>query len=159
MILLEFQTREELVEAARRLWGREARLVDAFTPYPVEELSQYFDAGPGRVSRNVFWGAFLGAATGFGMQTIATVLDYPFRVAGTPAFSWPAYLPVTFELGVLFGSFAAIGSVLLYCRLPRLHHPVFEVEAFRRASSESFFLLVEADLPLEVEGATLHALD
>ncbi|MGE0491309.1 MAG: DUF3341 domain-containing protein [Vulcanimicrobiota bacterium] len=159
MILLEFQSREDLLDAARLLHQRQARLLDAFTPYPVEELEEFFAAEPGRVSRNVFWGATLGALVGFGMQTIATVVDYPFRVAGTPAFSWPAYLPVTFELAVLFGSFAAVVSVLWYCRLPRLHHPVFEVEAFRRASTDGFFLLVEADLPLPVKGATVHALD
>lgn len=156
MILLEFETKEAMVEAARRLTRQDVALVDAFSPYPVEELEELIDGRPERVSRAVALFTAAGAALGFFMQSYSAVFDYPFDVRGMPHFSWPAFLPVTFEMGVLFGSFAAFFAVLVCCRLPRLHHPVFEVPAFARASTDRFFLLVESERPFDAQGGVVH---
>lgn len=156
MILLEFEHKEEMIEAARALKKRGVKLVDAFSPYPVEELWKLLDTKPEWVSRAVFLGTLTGAALGFLLQSYSAVFDYPMNVRGMPLFSWPAFLPVTFEMGVLFGSFAGFFATLIVCRLPRLHHPVFEVPAFARASTDRFFLLLDCDELSETEGGIPH---
>lgn len=134
-MILEFETVPELLEAARR-----HRVIDAYTPFPVKELDELVPARPDRVTRATFLAGLTGAVTGFGLQTFSAVWHYPFRVGGTPSFAWPAFLAVTFELGVLFAAFAAFFSALLGCGLPRLYHPIFEHPGF---STERFYLEVD----------------
>lgn len=134
-MILEFETVEQLIAAAPRY-----RVLDAYTPFPVEELNPYVPARPARVSRATFLAGLVGAVTGFGVQTLSAVWHYPFKVGGTPYFAWPAFLAITFELGVLFAAFAAFFSCLIECGLPRLYHPIFEHPGF---TTERFYLEVD----------------
>ncbi len=93
-------------------------------------------------------GGVVGASTGFGMQWYACAIDYPLNVAGKPYFSWPAFIPVTFELTVLFAAISGALGMLALNHLPELYHPVFAVEEFRRASKDRFFICVQAVDPL-----------
>ena len=82
------------------------------------------------------------AALAFGIQWFCNVWSYPLDSGGRPPFAIPAFIPITFEAGVLFASFASFFGLFSAIGLPRLHHPLFDVEGFERASSHSYFLAV-----------------
>ena len=146
-LMAEFDSAEELVAAARR--SREAgyRELDAYAPFPVEELPDALDLPPSRVPMAMFVGGLIGLAGGYGMQYYATVIDYPMNIGGRPLPSWPALIPVTFELTILGAVAAGVIALFLAWRLPEVYHPVFNHPAFRRASQDRFFLCVEAGDP------------
>lgn len=138
-VMREYAGPRELIEAAREARAAGCQQVDAFSPFPLEELEAILPVRPERISRVVFWGALIGSVLAFSVMTLSAVWHYPFRVGGTPAFAWPAFLAITFETGVLFGSLGAFFGCLLFCGLPRLHHPLFEHEGF---SAEKFYLWI-----------------
>ncbi|MFN8608928.1 MAG: DUF3341 domain-containing protein [Vulcanimicrobiota bacterium] len=154
--LLEFENHEALLQAVRQ--AAPEWVVDAYAPYPVPEL-QNLVAGPvTRTSWLIFLGGLLGASSGFALCSWSSVRAYPFQVGGTPLFSWPAYLPVTFECGVLAASLTAFLSVFIQAGLPRYHHPVFDYADFRRASSTGYFLLLRGSYEqAQSLGGRLHA--
>src|SRR5688572_18182342 len=118
--------------------------MDAYTPYPVEGLAEELGLRRNRVPFVVLMGGLFGAATGYGMQYFAMAVDYPLNVGGRPLHSWPAFVPVTFELTVLFAALTGFFGWLFACRLPKPYHPVFNDACFRAASEDRFFLLAYA---------------
>jgi hypothetical protein len=147
-LMVQFLTPEAVLAATRR--SREAgyRDMDAYTPYTVEGLAAELGMGRSRIPSVVLIGALVGAATGFFMQYYSMAVDYPFNSGGRPYNSWPAFIPIAFEVMVLVGSLAAFLSMVLLNELPHPNHPVFNVPEFVRASQDRFFLCIEADDPL-----------
>ena len=146
--LAEFTTPEALVAAARR--AREQggfTQMEAHSPQPVEGLPEAIGFRANRVPAIVFTGGLLGGIGGFSMQYFSAVMDYPLNIGGKPLNSWPAFIPVTFESTVLAAALSAVFGMILLNGLPRLHHPIFNVEAFSRASSDRFFLFIRWDDP------------
>lgn len=142
-LLAEFRTPEALVEAAKKARAEGYRALDAFTPFPVYELFPVLRLRDHRVLWLGLIGGIFGFALALGMQ-LYTNFDYPINVGGRPLYALSAFAVVAFELTVLFAAlFPAIGMLALN-GLPRLHHPVFEAPAFRRASKDRFFLCVLA---------------
>lgn len=152
-----FASPEALCEAARRVHEAGYVRIDAFTPFPVEGLAATLGRDRTRLPLAVLAGGALGAATGFFMQWWANLYDYPLDVGGRPHNSWPSFIPVTFELGVLGAALTAFFGLLAANRLPRLHHPVFDVPGFQLASRDRFFLAVFADDP-RFDARATHAL-
>jgi hypothetical protein len=145
-LLAEFASPQKLLEAVHRVKDEGYRSIDAFMPYPVEEIShEICDHQKSKVSVIVGAGALLGLATAFGLQYWVSVYSYPVNIGGRPLNSWPAFVPVMFELTVLFASFAALGGMLILNRLPRPHHPLFALERFERVMVDRFFLLIKSD--------------
>lgn len=147
-LLAEFDTPQQLIDAARRARGAGYGRVEAYTPYPIEELSDVL------IVRRRDWipaivliGGIVGGLAGFFMQYYAAALHYPLNIGGRPLWSWPAFIPITFELTVLGGALAGAFGMLALNRLPQLYHPVFAVESFRLASQTQFFLCLEASDP------------
>jgi hypothetical protein len=156
--LLEFEDQVQLLEAVRKAHTLRLKVIDAYAPYPIEELQQVVGGPVTRTSWLIFWAGVLGAAGGFGLCTWTSVWAYPFLVGGTPLFAWPAFLPVTFECGVLLAALTAFVSVFAQARLPCYHHPLFDFEAFRKASYAGFFLQVHGDYEAaRLLGGVLHA--
>lgn len=161
-LMAEFDKATALQEAAQAARDAGYTQVDAFSPFPIEGMSPLVGLPRARLARVVFAGGLLGLLAGLGMQYYATVIDYPLNIGGRPLASWPSYIPVTFELVILFAAVAAVLGMLALNGLPMPYHPVFNVPAFAAASRDRFFLLVEAADPqfdLHATRAFLSALD
>ncbi len=146
-LLAEFDGPDELLKAARDTYAEGYRKMDAYSPMPIHDLSESMGYDKHRVPTIVLICAILGACFGFGLQYWVSVIDYPLNVGGRPLLSWPSFIPVTFELGVLFSAFGALIGMLILNGLPRPYHPVFNVPNFERASGDGFFLCIEAEDP------------
>ena len=146
-LMAEFATPQQLLDATRRASHEGYRHMDAYTPYPVEGLAEELGMRGSRVPFVVLVAGLVGAAAGFFMQYWAMAVDYPFNVGGRPPNSWPAFIPITFEVMVLVASFAALFGMLFLNGLPEPYHPVFNVPRFDRASQDRFFLCIEATDP------------
>jgi hypothetical protein len=147
-VIGEFEDPAALVEAARRAREAGYRKMDAYTPYPIHELAQALGLPRTKLPVLVFIGGAVGCATGLLMQWFATAVHYPINVGGRPLASWPSYIPITFELTVLFAAVTAVLGMLGLNRLPMPYHPVFNVPRFALASRDRFFLCIEAGDPL-----------
>jgi hypothetical protein len=146
-VMAEFTEAREVVEAAKRAYALGYRCMDAYTPFPVENLAEALGHHGMRVPLIVFTGGVVGAVGGYFMEWYSMAVDYPINVGGRPFNSWPAYIPITFELMVMCASIAGIVGMLALNRLPQPHHPVFSVPEFERASTDRFFLCIEARDP------------
>ena len=144
-LLAEFDTPEDLLAASRRTYGAGYRRIDAFSPLPIHGLAEAIGHGPTRLPFLVLAMGLLGAWMGYSLQYFVSVIDYPLNVGGRPFHSWPSFIPVTFELSVLFAAFGAAGGMLIANRLPMPYHPLFHVDQFARASQDGFFLAIEAE--------------
>jgi len=146
-IMAEFDDPESLLAAAQQARLEGYRDMDAYAPMPVEGLAEAIGFRGSWVQRLVFLGGLCGAAGGFMLCWWITVIAYPHNVAGRPLNSWPAYVPITFELMVLIACITAVVGMLMLNGLPQPYHPVFNVERFARASRDKFFLCIEASDP------------
>jgi molybdopterin-containing oxidoreductase family membrane subunit len=144
-VLARFAGEREVVAAAQQLRQQGFERLDAYTPLPVDELGKAVGPGRNSVAKVTLIAALAGGAIGFGMQAFACAWDYPIDVGGKPHFSWPSFVPITFELAVLGGAFGAVIAMLVQNRLPQPYHPVFHARAFQRASADGFFIGVRAD--------------
>lgn len=143
-LMAEFATADDILQATRRAWEAGYRDMDAYTPYCVDGLAASLGMKRSRIPSVVFCGGLVGAAAGFFMQYYSMSVDYPLNVGGRPYNSWPAFIPIAFEVLVLVASLSAVIAMLALNGLPRPHHPVFNVPAFARASQDRFFLCIEA---------------
>ncbi len=147
-LLASFATPEDLVAAADRVYQAGYRNFDTYSPYPIADLSQSMRLRPSPMPYVILAGGLAGAATAFLGQTFATVIDYPINIGGRPLFSWPAYIPITFELGVLLAATAGVLALFAFTRFPQPYHPVFRSDDFNKhASQDGFFLSIEASDP------------
>jgi hypothetical protein len=143
-MMAEFATAEEILRATRQARQAGYRVMDAYTPYPVEGLATELELPRNRVPFVVLVSGIVGAAAGFLMQYWSMAVDYPFNAGGRPHNSWPVFIPIAFEVMVLVASFAALLGMLFLNGLPQPHHPVFNVPRFAHASQDRFFLCIEA---------------
>ncbi len=146
-LMAEFENPETLLAAAQRASAEGYRRMDAYTPLPVEGLAEALGFHETRVPLIVLIGGLLGGLTGFALQYWIAAIDYPINVGGRPLNSWPAFIPVTFELTILFAALFAVFGLLALCGLPMPYHPVFNVPRFELASRNRFFLCIEARDP------------
>jgi hypothetical protein len=146
-LMAEFEDHPQVVEAAQRAHEEGYRCMDAYTPFPVEDLPQALGCQRTAVPLIVLLGGIFGAAGGYFMEWYSMAVDYPINIAGRPFNSWPAFIPIAFELLVLCAAISAVVGMLALNRLPQPHHPVFNVPGFERASTDRFFLCVEARDP------------
>ncbi|HEV2693571.1 MAG TPA: DUF3341 domain-containing protein [Verrucomicrobiae bacterium] len=146
-LMAEFVNVNELLAAAKAARDHGYRRMDAYTPFPVEDLAEHLGRKKSRVPLIVLIAAICGGTGGYFMQWYAAVIDYPLNVAGRPLHTWPAFIPITFELTILSGALAGLLGMLLLNRLPQLYHPVFNAPGFARASTDKFFLCIESSDP------------
>lgn len=132
---------------------------DAHTPFPVHGIERAMGLKRSPLPWLVIGSGLLFATGGFALQTWVHSVEYPLVISGKPFFTWPAYVPVTFELGVLGGALAAVFGMLALNRLSRHNHPLFSSERFEGASDDKFFISVEAADPRFDAAATRALLE
>src|SRR6266851_9169692 len=140
----EFENERQLIQAAKK--SREAGIkhVEAYAPFPVEGLSEALGLKRNKVALLTLIGGLCGGLGGFGFEYWVNVISYPLNIGGRPLNSWPAFIPVTFELTILGASLSAVFGMLALNGLPQPHHPLFNIERFKRASNDKFFLCIES---------------
>lgn len=143
-IMGEFAEPEQLLHAARAAYKSGYRKMDAYSPYAVEEVAEAIGFHKTRVPLIVLLGGVCGAVTAYGLQWYSATIDYPLNVGGRPLHSWPVFIPITFELTVLFAAIAGLIGMLWSNGLPKPYHPVFNEPEFKLASQTRFFLCIEA---------------
>lgn len=162
-LMAEFLNPQELLDALKKVHAEGYEQLDAYTPYPVEEINhEVCHHKKSVVSKIVLCGGLTGATFGFlfqcwAMGSLGPLQDigyklfgyagYAFNIGGRPYFSWPAFIPVTFELTILFSAFSAVIGMFAVNGLPAPYHPVFNVDRFERATVDRFFLVIESADP------------
>jgi hypothetical protein len=146
-LLAEFEEVDQLVAAARRAREAGYRKLDAYTPFPVEELSDALGHARSKVPLVVLLGGLAGGFGGWLLQFWSQVFVYPMNVGGRPHNSWPAFIVPTFECTILFAAIAGVVGMILLNGLPRPYHPVFNAPRFAAASRDRYFLAIEAADP------------
>jgi hypothetical protein len=143
-LMAEFDNPTELMKAARATYAAGYRNIDAYTPYPIEELADVIGFTKTRVPLVCLLGGILGGLSGYLLQYWINNISYPLNIGGRPFHSWPAFIIVTFEMTILFGGLSAVIGMLGLNGLPAPYHPVFNNPRFSAVSRDRFFLCVEA---------------
>jgi hypothetical protein len=141
-MMAEFDSATALVAAARKTHEAGYRKIDAYSPFPVEELAEAIGFHTNRVALVTLIGAIIGGLSGYLMQYWMNAVSYPVVIGGKPYHSWPAFIVITFELTILFGGISAVLGMLALNGLPMPYHPVFNVPRFAMATKDRFFLIV-----------------
>ncbi len=143
-IIAEFPSPEALLDGTRRVReAGHAASLDTHTPMPIHGLEAALGLGRPKIPAIVLCGAIAGACLAYAMIYFCNVIDFPINVANRPLHGPPANIPITFELAVLFSAGSSFFGFFTLARLPKPYHPVFESEAFLRASIDGYFLSVE----------------
>ena len=143
-LLAEFSTPTELYQACEKLRDAGFTRWDAHTPFPIHGLDRAMGLRASRIPWVSLVLALGGAVTAIGLQGWVATMAYPLVVSGKPFFSWPAFIPITFELAVLGGALGAVFGMFAFNQLPTLHHPLFNSTRFERASDDAFFISIES---------------
>jgi Protein of unknown function (DUF3341) len=143
-ILAEFATVPDLFHACARVRDAGFTRWDAHTPFPVHGLEAAMGLRRSPLPWIVLVTGLTGAGLGFLLQVWVHTSAYPLVISGKPYFSWPAFIPVTFELGVLFAAFGAVLGMLGLNRLPMLYHPLFRSKLFEGVTDDAFFISIES---------------
>ncbi len=139
----EFKDKAELVRAAEKAYARGYRRMDGYTPFPIEGLAEALGKS-NRMPLLILLSGILGGCSAYFMEWFANVVSYPINIGGRPLHSWPAFIPITFELTVLGAALTAFFFSLGLSGLPKPYHPMFNLPQFERASQDRFFLCIEA---------------
>ncbi|MGA2357266.1 MAG: DUF3341 domain-containing protein [Terriglobales bacterium] len=153
-LMAEFDSAQELLDAAHKTHEAGYHKVDAYSPFPIEGLAEAIGFHKNRVALVVLIGALVGGISAFALQYWVAVITYPTNIGGRPYFSWPSFIIVTFELTILFGGISSAVGMIALNGLPMPYHPVFNVAEFAKASENKFFLVVESADPKYDPAAT-----
>jgi len=146
-LMAEFDSAQDLVAAAHKTHAPGYQKVDAYSPFPIEGLAEAIGFHKNRVPLVVLIGGLIGGLSGYALQYWVAAITYPTNVGGRPYHSWPSFIIVTFEMTILFAGLSAVFGMLALNGLPMPYHPVFNVEEFRKASENKFFLVVFSSDP------------
>jgi len=146
-LIAEFDSPSDLVAAAHAAREAGYRKMDAYSPFPIEELAEALGFHYNRLPLLVLIGGIVGGVSGFALQYWTSVVAYPINVGGRPLLSWPSFIPATFETTILGAALTAVLGMLALNGLPEPHHPIFNAPRFALASRDSFFLCIEAADP------------
>jgi len=146
-LMAEFEDPTSLVTATERAHHEGYRHMDAYSPYPIEELHHALGARHTKLPLIVLIGGLVGCLGGYALQYWSSVIAYPLNIGGKPLHSWPAFIPVTFECTILAAALSCVLGMLALNGLPMPYHPVFNLARFALASRNRFFLCIEAKDP------------
>lgn len=144
-ILAEFDSPASIFSACEKVRDAGYLKWDSYTPFPVHNLDKAMGLSASKLPWVVFFMGMLGATTGMGLQWWTNGVDYQIVYAAKPFFAWQAFVPVTFELGVLFAALSSLLGMMHFNRLPQFYHPLFQSKRFERVTDDKFFIAIEAD--------------
>jgi Protein of unknown function (DUF3341) len=142
LLLAQFADSSRFVDTARRARRANYRLIDTFTPFPVEGIAELLEHRASRIRVAMFIGGMATAVLAYALQYFSAVIDYPYNSGGRPFDAWPTFMLVPFATGILVAAIAGFTTFLIECGLPRLHYSLFAVEGFERASQDLFMLAI-----------------
>lgn len=152
--LVEYDNSDALVAAIKKAREAGYTKLDGYSPYGVAEIADALGFKYSEMATVMLSGGLVGAVSAFVMQWWANAIDYPLNIAGRASAdkfewldSWPSFIPITFEGGILTCALSGLFGLLAVCGLPRPHHPLFNAPVFLRATRDRFFLTVEATDP------------
>ncbi len=146
-VVAEFDNSDALLAAARLAREAGYTKMDAFTPMPIEGLSEVLNFRDKFVPTLMLLGGLTGCTAGYFMQYFAAVHSYPINVGGKPFHSWPQQIVITFEMTILFAALTGVIGMFLLNGLPRPYHSIFNTPNFEAASVDRFFLAIESRDP------------
>lgn len=169
-LIAEFETPAEILKAAEQVRDAGFKWWDCCTPFPVHGLDKAMGIRPTILPIAVFFAGISGTAVAFALQGFTNATDwsiwallwvtgYPYLISGKPLMSLPAFIPVMFELTVLFSALSCVSLMFGFSGLPRLHHPLFRSRRFRRATDDRFFVVIEARDPRFFKARTQEFLE
>ena len=151
-ILAEYQNPKALMDAAKTVNQSGYTQFDTFSPFPIHGIDKAMSLKKSKLGWIVITMGTIGFTTALSMMTYMSVMDYPLNISGKPFFNAPAWVPITFELTVLFSAFGAVFGMFFLNGLPKLHNPLFNVERFKKSTDDGFFVYIEAtDAQFEAE--------
>ena len=157
-LVAEFSSAEELVEAARRASDYGYKRIEAYSPFPIDELNDVIEK-PNPLPFLVLGGGVTGAVVAYGMQAYIAIWYYPLNIGGRPLHSWPTFIVLTFELTILFAAAAAFFGALFFSGLPAPYHPLANSDEFTRTTNDKFALCIQADDPKFLPERVRHFLE
>jgi len=146
-VLAEFESAQQIFHACERVRDAGFKRWDAYTPFPVHGLDRAQGLKPSFLPWIVLVVGLTGTATAIGLQYWVHSMGYPLVISGKPYAAWPAYVPIIFELSVLFAAFASVFGMLAINRLPTFNHPLFNSARFDRVTDDRFFIAIESTDP------------
>lgn len=146
-LMAEFDTAEQLLAASQRAHAEGYRRMDAYAPFAIEGLGEALGFRTNAIPLIGLTGGVVGALTGYGLQFWVHTTALAINVGGRPFNSWPSFVPVTFELAVLFSALSMLAGLFILNGHPEPYHPVFNAPGFERATRDRFFLCIQADDP------------
>jgi hypothetical protein len=159
VLLAQFPGGHELLHAAREARPAGFVPVDAFTPLPIDGLTELIGVPSSFLRLYMFVGGAGTAALAYGLEWYSAVFAYPIDSGGRPLHSWPAFMMFPFAVGILAAALAGFAAFLAATGLPRLHHPLFAIEGFERVTQDAFVLAIDppkADADLRLARAWLR---
>jgi len=143
-LLAEFPDVDSVVAAAKKVRAAGYERWDVHSPFPIHGIDAAMGTKPTVLPWIVLACGLSGMLLGLGLAIYANAVSYKFLVSGKPFMSLPAFVPVIFELTVLFSAFGAVFGMLALNRLPMLYNPLFKSDRFRRVTSDRFFIVIDA---------------
>ncbi len=143
-VMGEFTDVDSVIDAARALRDAGFTRWDVHSPFPIHGIDQAMGTRPTILPWLVLGGGLTGLVTGLGLQWFTNAYEYKFLISGKPFFSLPAFIPIIFELTILFSALTAVFGMILLNKLPLLHNPLLASERFRHATADRFFVVVES---------------
>ena len=143
-ILAEFANPGELYHAAQKVNKEGFKEYDTFSPFPIHGMDKAMSLKKSKLGWIVIVHALMGLTGAFAMMYFMSVIDYPINISGKPFFNLPAWIPIMFELTILLSAFGTVFGMLFLNGLPRLNHPLFTSERFKKVTDDGFFLCIES---------------
>jgi len=157
-LLAEYENVDQVLKAAHAVRAAGFLRWDVHSPFPIHGIDYAMGIQPTILPWLVLGAGLTGTATAIWLQWYCNAFDYKFLISGKPLWSFPANIPIIFELTVLFSALTAVFGMLGLNRLPLLYNPLFKSERFKRATSDRFFVVIDATDPKFDEEKTTQLL-
>lgn len=146
-LMAEFPDVASVYHAAEKVRDAGYTKWDTYAPFPIHNMDEAMGLPRSKVAWVMGTAAATGLACAIAMQWWMSGTDYPIVTAGKPYVAWEQFMPVMFELSVLFSAFGALLGMLALNKLPMWYHPLLKKEKFLRVSDDKFFIAIEAADP------------